>query len=136
MTANLISHYKADPESVYNTWFIGNEARLNAFRSIRRGVKDTVEAIACNSFGNDFRGSPLEIVLNAITEQKQVFEGAAHPFYWKPKLRIPDIYEDEINKKIFGAFLQACLNATRESQVLDEMSRLADAKIKYYNFSE
>lgn len=130
MTIKLISHYKADPESVYNTWFIGNEARLKAFRSIRRGVKDTVDAIASNSFGNDFRGSPLEVVLNAITEQKQVFEGAAHPFYWKPKLRIPDIYEDETNKKLFGAFLQACLNATRESQVLDEMSRLADAKIK------
>lgn len=130
MTANLIKHYKADSESVYNTWFIGNEARLKAFRSIRRGVKDTVDAIASNTFGNDFRGSPLEIVLNAITEQKQVFEGAAHPFYWKPKLRIPDIYEDDTNKKIFGAFLHNCLNATRESQVLDEMCRLADAKIK------
>lgn len=130
MTSDLILHYKTDPESVYNTWFIGNEARLKAFRSIRRGVKDTVEAISSNSFGNDFRGSTLEVVLNAITEQKQVFEGAAHPFYWKPKLRIPDIYESEVNKKIFGAFLHACLNATRESQVLDEMSRLADAKIK------
>ncbi|MDP3008173.1 hypothetical protein [Methylotenera mobilis] len=130
MTVNLISHYKIDPESVYNTWFIGNEARLKAFRSIRRGVKDTVDAIASNTFGNDFRGSPLEVVLNAITEQKQVFEGAAHPFYWKPKLRIPDIYEDDNNKKFFGAFLNSCLIATRETQVLDEMSRLANAKIK------
>ncbi|NOT18772.1 MAG: hypothetical protein HOP24_00655 [Sideroxydans sp.] len=130
MTANLITHYKADPESVYNTWFIGNESRLKAFRSIRRGVKDTVDAIASDTFGNDFRGSPLEVVLAAITEQKQIFEGAAHPFYWKPKLRIPDIYENETNKKIFGAFLHACLNATRETQVLDEMSRLAEANIK------
>jgi hypothetical protein len=37
-------------------------------------------------------------------EQKQVFEGAAHPFYWKPKLRIPDIYENEENKRTFGRF--------------------------------
>jgi type II restriction enzyme len=69
-------------------------------------------------------------VLTAITEQKQVFAGAAHPFYWKPKLRIPDIYENETNKRTFAAFLEACLAATREEQVLAEMSRLATAGIK------
>lgn len=127
---DLIGLYKSDPESVYNTWFISGEERLKAFRAIRRGVRDTVEAIAAGTFGNDFKGSPLEVVLTAITEQKQVFEGAAHPFYWKPKLRIPDIYENETNKRAFGTFLEACLSATREDQVLSEMSRLAAAKIK------
>ena len=126
----LIERYKADPESVYNTWFVGGEERMKAFRSIRRGVRDTVDSIARGTFGNDFRGSPLEVVLTAITEQKQVFEGAAHPFYWKPKLRIPDIYENEANKRKFGAFLEACLTATREEQVLAEISRLAAAQIK------
>lgn len=126
----LIERYKSDPESVYNTWFVGGEARMKAFRSIRRGVKETVSAIAAGTFGNDFKGSPLEVVLAAITEQKQVFEGAAHPFYWKPKLRIPDIYENETNKKAFGLFLHACLNATKEEQVLAEVSRLASASIK------
>lgn len=126
----LIERYKNDSESVYNTWFVGGEARMKAFRSIRRGVKDTVAAIAAGSFGNDFKGSPLEVVLAAITEQKQVFEGAAHPFYWKPKLRIPDIYENEANKRTFGSFLNVCLNATKEEQVLVEMSRLAAASIK------
>ena len=128
--ADLITRYKSDPESVYNTWFVSGEERLKAFRSIRRGVRDTVDAIASGTFGNDFKGSPLEVVLAAITEQKQVFEGAAHPFYWKPKLRIPDIYESEENKRKFGMFLDACLNATREEQVLAEMSRLAAAQIK------
>jgi type II restriction enzyme len=127
---NLIARYKSDSESVYNTWFVGGEARMKAFRSIRRGVRDTVESIAADTFGNDFKGSPLEVVLNAITEQKQVFEGAAHPFFWKPKLRIPDIYENQANQRRFGAFLDACLNATREDQVLTEMSRLAAAGIK------
>lgn len=126
----LIEAYKLDSESVYNTWFVGGAERMKAFRSIRRGVRDTVEAIANKTFGNDFKGSPLEVVLTAITEQKQVFEGAAHPFYWKPKLRIPDIYESEVNKQKFGAFLEACLNATREEQVLTEMSRLAADQIK------
>jgi type II restriction enzyme len=126
----LIERYKSDPESVYHTWFVGGEARMKAFRAIRRGVKDTVDAINAGTFGNDFKGSPLEVVLTAITEQKQVFEGAAHPFYWKPKLRIPDIYENEDNKRTFGRFLNACLNATREDQVLAEMSRLAQASIK------
>ncbi len=127
---HLITQYKSDPESVYNTWFVGGEARMKAFRSIRRGVRDTVDSIVAGSFGNDFKGSPLEVVLNAITEQKQVFEGAAHPFFWKPKLRIPDIYENETNKRKFAAFLEACLNATREEQVLAEISRLAGAQIK------
>lgn len=126
----LIARYKADPESVYSTWFINGEERRKAFRSIRRGVKDAVDAIANGTFGNDFKGSPLEVVLTAITEQKQVFEGAAHPFYWKPKLRIPDIYENQVNKQKFGAFLQACLSATREEQVLAEMIRLGAAQIK------
>ncbi len=127
---NLIAQYKSDPESVYNTWFVGGEARMKAFRAIRRGVRDTVDSIAAGTFGSDFKGSSLVVVLNAITEQKQVFEGAAHPFFWKPKLRIPDIYENETNKRKFAAFLEACLNATREEQVLAEISRLAGAQIK------
>lgn len=127
---SLIERYKRDHESVYHTWFVGGEARMKAFRAIRRGVKDTVDAINAGSFGNDFKGSPLEVVLAAITEQKQVFEGAAHPFYWKPKLRIPDIYENEANQRTFGRFLEACVNATREDQVLAEMSRLGRASIK------
>src|SRR3989304_50888 len=127
---HLIDQYKSDPESVYNTWFVGGEQRMKAFRAIRRGVRDTVNSIAAGTFGSDFKGSLLEVVLTAITEQKQVFEGAAHPFFWKPKLRIPDIYENEVNKRKFGAFLEACLTATREEQVLAEMSRLAAAQIK------
>lgn len=126
----LIQRYTQDSESVYNTWFVSGEERLKAFRSIRRGVRATVDSIAAGTFGNDFKGSPLEFVLTAITEQKQVFEGAAHPFYWKPKLRIPDIYENRANQQTFGRFLEACLGATREDQVLAEISRLAGAKIK------
>lgn len=126
----LIQQYKQDSESVYNTWFIGSDDRMKAFRSIRRGVGDAVQAISAGTFGNDFRGSPLEDVLYAITEQKQMFEGAAHPFYWKPKLRIPDIYENEANQRRFGSFLSACLNATREEQIVGEMSRLAEPSIK------
>ena len=87
----IVRQYKTDPESVYNTWFVESADRLKAFRSIRRGVEQVVSEIKSGTFGNDFRGSSLELVLNSITEQKQVFEGAAHAFYWKPKLRIPDI---------------------------------------------
>lgn len=126
----LIQQYKSDKESVYNTWFINNEERLKAFRSIRRGVMQVVEDIKCKRFPNDFKGSSLEFVLSCITEQKQVFEGAAHPFYWKPKLRIPDIYENETNKQAFGQFLENCLNAKTEEQILREIIRLDSLKIK------
>jgi type II restriction enzyme len=127
---NLINRYKSDAESVYNTWFINNEERLKAFRSIRRGVIQVIEDIKNGNFGNDFKGSSLEVVLTCITEQKQVFEGAAHPFYWKPKLRIPDIYENERNKIAFGQFLERILKATNEEQIIKEIIHLDELKIK------
>lgn len=126
----VIHQYKTDPQSVYNTWFINNEERLKAFRSIRRGVMQVVDDIKNRKFPNDFKGSSLEFVLTCITEQKQVFEGASHPFYWKPKLRIPDIYENENNKQAFGQFLENCLNAKSEEQVVKEIIRLDGLKIK------
>ncbi|MDP1797353.1 MAG: type II restriction endonuclease [Planctomycetaceae bacterium] len=126
----VTTRYKADAESVYNTWFIDNETRLKAFRSIRRGVSEVVRAIQGGSFGNDFKGSPLETVLDCITEQKQVFEGAAHPFYWKPKMRIPDIYENEEHKRAFGLFLERCLATTIEDRILREIHELDRCKIK------
>ncbi len=127
---NIIRQYKDDRESVYHTWFINNEDRLKAFRSIRRGVQLVVSEIKEEKFGNDFKGSSLEFVLNCITEQKQIFEGAAHPFYWKPKLRIPDIYENQENKKAFGQFLECCLNAKNEDTIIREIIRLDARKIK------
>ena len=117
----LVSRYKQDPESVFNTWFVRSPERLKAFRSIRRGVIEVVKAIREGTFGNDFKGSPLETVLASITEQKQVFEGAAHPFYWKPKLRIPDIYEDDGNKLAFGQFLERALGAPGEERLVREI---------------
>lgn len=126
----LIQQYKADPESVFNTWFVNNDERLKAFRSIRRGVLEVVSDIREGRFPNDFKGSSLEFVLTCITEQKQVFEGASHPFYWKPKLRIPDIYENTENKRAFGQFLGNCLNAKSEKTLLDEVIRLDARRIK------
>ena len=67
----LISRFKADSESVYNTWFIGNELRINAFPSIRCGVVNTIKSIKNETFGNDFIGSPLEGILTCITVQNK-----------------------------------------------------------------
>ena len=126
----IVERYKQDQESVYNTWFIGSEERLKAFRSIRRGVAVVVDDIKHGRFPNDFKGSSLEFVLTCISEQKQVFEGAAHPFYWKPKLRIPDIYENEGNKQAFGEFLYACLSTGEVRNIEKEVLRLAARGIK------
>lgn len=130
MLTNIIQQYKTDSSSVYNTWFVNNDDRLKAFRSIRRGVMQVVDDIKNKKFGSDFKGSSLEFVLTCITEQKQVFEGAAHPFFWKPKLRIPDIYENEKNKQLFGQFLENCLNAKTEEQLVREIINLDSKKIK------
>lgn len=126
----IIQQYKADTLSVYNTWFIDNDERLKAFRSIRRGVLQVFDDIKNRTFPNDFKGSSLEFVLNCISEQKQVFVGVAHPFYWKPKLRIPDIYENKNNKIVFGQFLENCYNAKTEDQILKEIVKMDELKIK------
>lgn len=127
---DVILTYRNDPASVYNTWFSGNEQRLKAFRAIRRGVLQVIDDIKNERFGNDFKSSSLEVVLTAITEQKEVFEGAAHPFYWKPKMRIPDIYENQANKKAFGQFLENCFYASREDQLIREIAKLDQVRIK------
>ena len=132
MAANLmmlVAKYKADPESAYNTWFV-DEARIQAFSPIKRGVTDIIQAIKSETFGNDFKGSPLETVLSCITEQKQVFQGAAHAFYWKPKLGIPDIYENEVNKAAFGCFLENCLSASDTDDLTNEILALDNRGIK------
>lgn len=126
----IIRQYKENSDLVYNTWFVNNEERLKAFRSIRRGVIQVINDIKEGIFPNDFKGSSLEFVLTCITEQKQVFEGAAHPFYWKPKLRIPDIYENQDNKQRFGQFLENCLNTSNENKLLTEIIKLDEHKIK------
>lgn len=128
--SQIIGQYKSDTESVYNTWFVDNDQRLKAFRTIRRGVLQVVEHIKNKTFPNDFKGSSLELVLNCIAEQKQVFVGVSHPFYWKPKLRIPDIYENQNNKIAFGQFLECCINSKNEEQVLKEIVNLDALKIK------
>ena len=126
----LIEQFINDEESVYHTWFLHSSDRLKAFRTIRKGLMKVIKEMEENNFGNDFKGSSLEIVVTAISEQKQIFEGAAHAFYWKPKLRIPDIYENSQNQRAFGRFLKACLEATNSDKVLAEISLLNSLKIK------
>lgn len=127
---NLIQKYRNDTVSDYNTWFLQYNDRLKAFRTIKVGIRDVVLEIQNQSFGSDFKGSSLETVVTVISEQKQIFEGAAHAFYWKPKLRIPDIYENEVNKSSFGSFLQVCLLANNDKKVVDEIIKLHEKKIK------
>lgn len=126
----IIEEYRNDPESVYHTWFINNLERLKAFRTIKNGLYDVIDQIEKRTFGNDFKGSSLENAITAISEQKQVFEGAAHPFFWKPKLRIPDIYENESNQLAFGRFLKTCSMATNEKQIVQEILKIDNLQIK------
>lgn len=129
LPAALIDRYHADPESVYRTWFL-DEGRLKAFRTIRRGIQTLVQDLEAGTFAHDYRGSTLETVVEAVAEQKQVFAGAAHPFYWKPKLRIPDIYESHPNQKRYATFLRTALRVPDEGAILAEILGLSSDPIK------
>lgn len=126
----LITKYKNNPDFVYQTWFINSSDRLKAFRSIKNGITQVVDDIKKENFPNGIRDSSLEFVLKCITEQKEVFKGAKHPFDWKPKMRIPDIYENQENKKYFGQFLENCLNTNGEEKLLEEIIKLDEKNIK------
>ncbi|WP_375267876.1 type II restriction endonuclease [Phenylobacterium sp.] len=86
--------------------------------------------IAAERFGVAYRGSSLETVVHSIAEQRQVFKGADHAFLWKPKLRIPDIYEHPGNQRAFGQLLDACVCCDTEEHVLAEIHRIDALKIK------
>lgn len=133
MTANghatLIQRWKDDPGGTYRTWFLWEE-RIKNFRSIRSGIAEVVREIETGTFGNVYKGSSLETVVGAVAEQRQIFKGADHAFLWKPKLRIPDIYENNENQRAFGRFLNACACCDTEQGVLTAIRQLAEREIK------
>lgn len=121
--------WKSDPGSTYQTWFLWEE-RLKNFRSIRRGIATVVSEIELGTFGNLYKGSSLEVVVGSISEQRQIFKGADHAFLWKPKLRIPDIYENRDNQLAFGRFLNTCACCSAEAQIIEAIHNLDRAAIK------
>lgn len=125
----LLNRWRSDPRATYSTWFLWNE-RLKNFRSIRRGISTVIEEIKSGSFGNAYRGSSLETVVGSIAEQRQIFKGADHAFLWKPKLRIPDIYETPDNQRAFGRFLSTCLCCEESSALIDAVRVLDSCHIK------
>lgn len=125
----LVERWRADPGSTYQTWFLWEE-RLKNFRSIRRGLQVVVQEIEAGKFGNQYRGSSLETVVGSIAEQRRIFKGADHAFLWKPKLRIPDIYESSDNQRSFGRFLDTCACCDEDAAIVSAIRTLDSRKIK------
>lgn len=100
----LIERWREDAGGTYRSWFLWDQ-RIKNFRSIRRGIAQVVTEIEAGSFGVACRGSSLETIVHSSAEQRQIFKGADHAFLWKPKLRIPDIYEHLGNQRAFGRLL-------------------------------
>jgi type II restriction enzyme len=125
----LITRWREDPSGTFQTWFLWEE-RLKNFRSIRRGLQQVVSEMQAGTFGNLYRGSSLEVVVKSIAEQRQIFKGADHAFLWKPKLRIPDIYESRENQLAFAQFLDTCTCCSVDKQVLAAIRRLDEHRIK------
>jgi type II restriction enzyme len=127
--STLIQRWKDDSSSTYATWFLWEE-RLKNFRSIRRGIAQVVQDIENGSFGNAYRGSSLETVVGSVAEQRQIFKGADHAFLWKPKLRIPDIYENPDNQRAFARLLHTCNCCDSEGQIVEAINHIDALKIK------
>lgn len=129
LLATLLDRWRVDPAGSYHRWFLWDE-RLKNFRSIRRGLSLVVEQIRSDTFGRQYRGSSLETVVKSVAEQRPLFRGADHAFLWKPKLRIPDIYENRDNQLAFAAFLDQCACCDTEAEVLAAIHRLDAVQIK------
>lgn len=125
----LIERWRDDQGSTYRNWFLWDE-RLKNFRSIRRGIAQVVEDIEAGTFGNVYKGSSLETIVGSIAEQRQIFKGADHAFLWKPKLRIPDIYENPANQRAFGRLLHHCSCCGTEQELIDGIETIDRLAIK------
>ena len=125
----LIERWRDDPGGTYRSWFLWEE-RLKNFRSIRRGIAKVVEEIDAGRFGNVYKGSSLALVVRSIAEQRQIFKGADHAFLWKPKLRIPDIYESADNQRAFARFLDRCVCCQGVDDVIAAVRALDTLRIK------
>lgn len=128
-TRSLIERWRDDPGATYRTWFLWEE-RLKNFRSIRRGIAQVIAEVEAGTFGCLYKGSSLETVVRSVAEQRQIFKGADHAFLWKPKLRIPDIYESRDNQLAFGRFLDTCMGCGDADGVVSAIRRLDEQKIK------
>ncbi len=129
LLAQTIERWRDDPAATYRSWFLWEE-RIKNFRSIRRGLAQVSAEIDAGKFGVAYRGSSLETVVHSVAEQRQIFKGADHAFLWKPKLRIPDIYEHPENQRAFGQLLHRCACCDTEAEVLSHIHAIDRRKIK------
>ncbi len=125
----LVTRWRDEESGTYRTWFVWPE-RIKNFGAIRRGLRVVIEEIEKGTFGNAYRDSSLQTVVGAIAEQRQIFRGADHAFLWKPKLRIPDIYENADNQRSFGRFLAACVESGAAEGIVSAIQRLDAVRIK------
>lgn len=125
----LIERWRDDAGSTYRTWFLWEE-RLKNFRSIRRGIAEVVGEIEADTFGNVYKGSSLETIVGSIAEQRQIFKGADHAFLWKPKLRIPDIYENREKQLAFARLLHHCACCDTEGDIIAGIEEIDRRAIK------
>ena len=129
LVRELIVRWREDPAATYRSWFLWDE-RLKNFRSIRRGIAQVVAEIEAGRFGVAYRGSSLETVVHSVAEQRQIFKGADHAFLWKPKLRIPDIYENPDNQRAFGRLLHHCSCCDSAEEIIAGIHAIDRLKIK------
>ena len=59
-----------------------------------------------------------------------MFKGADHAFLWRPKLRIPDIYEHDANQRAFARLLNACDCCNTAEAVVEAIQKINALKIK------
>ncbi len=64
----IIHQYKTDTESVYNIWFVDDDQKLKAFRTIRRCVFQVIEDIKSKTFPSDL-GAIAELCFESRTQK-------------------------------------------------------------------
>jgi type II restriction enzyme len=127
---DIFNQYMEKSSLLYQTWFIHSEERLHAFSQVRKGSKQIVSTIRNGTFPRDLNGSALESVMDVIAGQTEIFKGAKHAFMWKPKLRIPDIYENRDNQIAFADMLASVLETGSSMKKLMAVNNLANKSIK------
>ena len=127
--ALLIDHWKADPHSTFNSWFLWEE-RLKNFRSIRRGIGQVVKDIRSRHLRQCLPGLITGDGRGLGRRAAPDLQGCRSRLPWKPKLRIPDIYENAENQRAFARLLHTCDCCDTAQAVVEAIQRIDTLQIK------
>jgi type II restriction enzyme len=128
LARQLIQRWKEDPRDVPELVSMGRahqEFSLDQAWSGSSGCRDRSRSV-WRGLSRFFSGDGRSFSRRAEAD----IQGADHAFLWKPKLRIPDIYENPANQRAFGRLLDHCACCDTAEEIIAGIHTIDRLNIK------